>query len=91
MGRSSVSYIRYSASAFAFWEPGLWDRVKTKQVKNMAHLASRGFSLLAAWMYSRLRWSVQMRKGCLAPSSSRQVKWRAECTPAPRIRRHMFP
>ena len=35
----------------------------------MAQLAWRGFSLLAARIYSRLRWSVQMRKGCLAPSS----------------------
>ena len=52
MDRSSVSYRRDSVSALAFWEPGLYDIVNLNQVKYIAHLAWRGFSLFAARMYS---------------------------------------
>ena len=36
-----------SASGLVFLEPGRYDKVNSKRLKNKAHLACRGFNLLA--------------------------------------------
>lgn len=51
-------------------EPGWLDRVKWNQLIKRAHLASRELSLLAVLRHTRFLWSVQRRKGCIAPPTS---------------------
>ena len=61
---------RDNESAFTFFFPGMLVTVKWKRVKNIAQRACRGFSLLALLRYSRLRWSVSIRKRWLAPNDA---------------------
>lgn len=57
------------ASSLVFLDPGQYVKVKLNHVKKRAHLACRGFSLLAESRYSKFLWYVKTRKGCLAPSN----------------------
>lgn len=50
---ASSSDERDSALALTFFEPGIYVTLKSKRVKNSAHLACLGFSLLANRIYSR--------------------------------------
>ncbi|KAK6302769.1 hypothetical protein J4Q44_G00271240 [Coregonus suidteri] len=71
--RSKISGGVAKASALTFCDPGIYVSLKTNRARNMAHLALRGFSLLAARMYSRLR--------CTAPipaSDASTSTWNAK-------------
>ncbi len=54
-GSMDDSYCLERASALVFREPGRYVTVKSKRVKNRAHLACLWLSLLADLRYSRLR------------------------------------
>ena len=47
---SERSNWRERASAFVFFDPGLYESTKLKWLKNSAHFACRGFSRLASWI-----------------------------------------